>query len=150
MSLIPTRFRKIDLQALLSELSPDDRRTVEWDYEHRAEAVLPALPYTEDKRTWIALYLHCRAGQIDPAVMRRMKAIDLEYLAGNQLPAELYRLYGETQSREERLAAELQAAKLNANVTRATRELQRRYAIRIGGLVALMSVLLGAAVGRLL
>jgi hypothetical protein len=70
----PKRFRKIDLYELLADLSADHRRTVEWDYEHRPEPVLPALPYTEGQRTWIALYLHCRAGQIDPAVMRRMKA----------------------------------------------------------------------------
>ena len=150
MRVVPKRFLKIDLEALVAELPADRRRSVEWDYEHRPKPVLPALPYTEAKRKWIALYQHCQLGQIDPTVLRRMKDVDLEYLPGSAPPAELYRLYAESTSRDQQLAAELQAEKLNANVIRATRELQRRYAVRIGALIALVGVLLGAGAGRLL
>jgi hypothetical protein len=74
-----------------------------------------------------------------------MRDADLEYLAVSPPPAEYYRLKADGGSREEQLARQLKAAKLHANVTRATRELQRRYTIRIGATIAALSVVLGAS-----
>jgi hypothetical protein len=79
-----------------------------------------------------------------------MRDIDLEYLAASPPPAELYRLTIDGASHEQQQAIERQLDKLHANVTRATRELQRRYAVRIGATIAALSVVLGAAAGRLL
>jgi len=126
VSLVPTRFRRIDLAALEAKLPARDREVVVRLKTAEPQPVIPSLLYTEANREWIALYRHCERGQISPKILRRMKNIDLEYLAGAPTPAELYRLHGyESGTHPE--SAELIASKLQANVTRATRELQRRY-----------------------
>jgi hypothetical protein len=147
---MPKPFRKIVLEELVAALPPEQREDARSDVEKAAAPFIPRLPYTEAKLEWVALYKHCQRGQIDPSVLRRMKDIDLEYLAGSPPLAEIYRLKAAGTSNEEQHSIHLKASKLHANTTRATRELQRRYAIRIGATIAALSLLLSVVTTRLL
>jgi hypothetical protein len=143
--LTPERFRKLHLEKLVAALSAEQRDWARGGVDNAPVPFIPELEYTESRIEWVALYAHCQRGQIDPSILRRMRDVDLEYLAASPPPAEYYRLKADGGSREEQLARQLKAAKLHANVTRATRELQRRYTIRIGVTIAAVSVLFGAS-----
>ena len=151
MRSLPARFRKIDLTDLEAASSAEHRDVITELEASAPQAVLPTLEYTEGRREWIALYRHCERGQISPKVLRRMRDVDLEYLAGAPTPADLYRHYGyESGTHPE--AAELIASKLQANVIRATRELQRRYSRNLAWSIAALSgsiAILSAIVGLL-
>jgi hypothetical protein len=148
--LTPTPFRKLRLDELVAALPPDQRDEARSGAEASPTPLIPSLPYTEARLEWMALYRHCQRGQIDPSILRRMKDIDLEYLAGSPPLAELSRLKATGASQEQQQSIHLKAAKLHANITRATRELQRRYAIRIGATIAVLSLLLTVITSRVL
>jgi hypothetical protein len=145
----PKRFRKILLDELVAALPAEHRDDVRAGVDNAPTPFLPALSYTEARPEWGALYEHCRRGQIDPSVLRRMRDIDLEYLAASP-PVDLDRVKAEGASREEQARVYRRSVKLQANVTRATRELQRRYTVRIGATIAALSLLLSVATTRLL
>jgi hypothetical protein len=147
--LTPKPFRKLLLEDLIAALPAEEQDYLRADAAASPTPYMPTLEYTEAKPEWIALYMHCSRGQIDPSVLRRMRDIDLEYLAASPPPADFYRLAVDDASREQRRGIELQIDKLHANTTRATRELQRRYAFRIGSALAALGVALGATTSHL-
>jgi hypothetical protein len=148
--LTPKPLRKLRLDELVAALPPEQREEARIGVDDAPTPVIAALPYTEARLEWMALHRHCQRGQIDPSVLRRMKDIDLEYLAGSPPLAELSRLKATNVSQEQQQAIHLKASKLHANITRATRELQRRYAIRIGATIAVLSLLLSLITSRVL
>lgn len=79
--------------------------------------VYTALEFTEMNPQLTLLYDHLKAGQISPEYLRKMRNVDLEYIAAGGVHG--------------RLGTDEQA-KLAGNMTRATRELQRRLAVRTG------------------
>src|SRR3546814_1125677 len=80
--------------------------------------------------------MHATRGQIDPAILRRMRWDDLQYLAGAQLPHPITMAKGT----EDQIAQEI---KVIENAVRAEREIDRRIAQRS----ALWITLIAAAVG---
>jgi hypothetical protein len=147
--ITPKRFRKVLLDELVAALPAEQRDDVCAGVDNAPTPFIPALSYTEARPEWVALYEHCRRGQIDPSIMRRMRDIDLEYLAASP-PVDLDRVKAEGVSRGEQALIYRRSIKLQANVTRATRELQRRYTLRIGATIAALSLLLSVATTRLL
>lgn len=147
--LTPKPWRKLLLSELIAALPAQEQEQLRITRDHAPKPFLLALPYTEGRLEWVALHAHCTRGQIDPSVLRQLKDIDLEFLAASPPPGEWYRLRTDDTSRERQQAVELEVAKLHANMTRATRELQRRYAVRVGATIAALSLLLGAATSRL-
>jgi hypothetical protein len=113
---------------------------------------LPALPYTEGNPEWTMLYNHIRIGQIRPERIRRMRRVDLEFIAAN-----VGRPIGPTPNPYavgpgvdrifERQRGDMEASemKLAGNVARAARELQRRDTFRSSFLVGAAGALLGGA-----
>lgn len=145
--------RSISLSDLLVDVPAGDANThgtVEWAKEmakRNAPPVFPALTYTETNYQWILLYEHVQRGQIDPRVLRRMKTGDLEYLAGHPSPhPDLIEAVG---TPEQRADARGRAIKIVENITRATRELQRRSARRAYLWSTAIAAGVGGAVGGL-
>jgi hypothetical protein len=147
--LTPKRHRKILLEDFAATLSAEQQEFVQRVRNKSPKPYIATLPYTEHRIEWIILHEHCMRGQMDPSTLRRLRDIDLEYLAAVPHP-DWYRVHRQPTSLEEQQRVELQIAKLQANVTRATRELQRRYTIRIGAAIAVLSLVLGSATSRVL
>jgi hypothetical protein len=147
--LTPKRHRKILLEDLAATLAADQQDFVQRVHDSSPKPYIPRLPYTENRIEWIILHEHCVRGQMDPSTLRRLRDIDLEYLAAVPHP-DWYRLETQSVSAEEKQRVELQISKLQANMTRATRELQRRYTIRIGAAIAVLSLVVSTAISHIL
>jgi hypothetical protein len=107
--LTPERFRKLHLDELVAALPADQRDWARGAVDNAPVPFIPELPFTEMRIEWVALHAHCQRGQIDPSILRRMRDVDLEYLAASPPPAEYYRLKADGGSREEQLARQLKA-----------------------------------------
>ena len=123
--LTPLRWPRLNLANLIEQVQPD---RVDWA---RAEAtkheapIYPGLPYTESQYEWVLLYEHIQRGQIHPNTLKRMRRVDLEYLAGHPMPHP--GLVDPTGLSDDQLEhARGRAMKIVENVARATRELDRR------------------------
>lgn len=128
----PWEWGKVELRHLLEGVAAErvDEAT-RAAKGHEPPPVIPGLDYTEQNPEWVLLYDHSKRGQISPRHLRRMRDIDLEYLAGAsqthpELPPD-------------------EAAKVLGNIARATRELNRRYACRTAVVVTLLAAVLSAA-----
>ena len=118
----PWGSRKYALNRLLSEIPSSEVEGATRAAERHAPPVYPSLTYTEASPVWILLYDHIRRGQISPHHLRRMRDIDLEFIAA-------------AVTSEAHLDPK-EAPKLQGNTARAMRELSRRYTIRAGIAVA--------------
>lgn len=71
----------LDLAELVSTLPDEKRQLVDRIHTRRPAPFFPdALGYTEGKREWVALWEHCKLGQINPGDLRRMDDLDLEFM----------------------------------------------------------------------
>lgn len=145
--------REINLDDLLADVPTGDagsHGTVEWAKamaKQNSAPVIPGLTYTETNYQWILLYEHVQRGQIDPRVLRRMRTDDLEYLAGHPSPhPDLLEAVG---TPEQKADARGRAIKIVENITRATRELERRSARRAYLWSTAIAAGVGGAIGGL-
>jgi hypothetical protein len=117
---------------LLKNVDPDklkDAQAAVSNHEHPDS--LPSLRYTEHNPAWVLLYKEIKTSQIHPSTLKRMRRIDLEYLAGmNDSPPDL---------------SDKESAKLRENVARATHELNRRNQLWAGLIGAIVGAVIGAA-----
>jgi hypothetical protein len=128
--------------------------------------VYPQLSYTEGHYEWALLYRHSQFGQIDPEILRKMRRVDLEYMAGHPAmhpelldPPPLPRANEHDAPAEAEIARAAWRAeqrgrgmKIIENVARASRELERRtrwHVAIIGTSIAAAAGLLGAYLGYL-
>ena len=140
----PWGSRKYRLDKLVDEVAePGRKRADEAAASHHSRGhkckkhpdgvstslVYPTLTFTEQNPQWTLLYDHMRRGQIDPDHLRRMRNLDLEYIAAGYFHEDL--------CKDEK-------AKLSGNMARATRELQRRLAVRTGMGVVILAALLAS------
>ncbi len=132
----PWGSRKYGLNKLLREVDADEVEAAKSESEKHPSGqhasgeptslVYKKLTYTEQNYLWVLLYRHMRRGQISPDHLRRMRDVDLEYIAGS--------IHLDLDKDVE--------AKLQGNIARATRELSRRYAVRTGMAVTAFAVFL--------
>jgi hypothetical protein len=120
---------------VLEGVEVTEQKAAEEAASRSAPPLLPALDFTESNFEWTLIYNHTRIGQISPQGIRHMKNRDLEYLAGSPTP------HSKIDVNE--------AAKLQGNVTRAARELQRRYTVRTATWSVLLAAAIGAVVARI-
>lgn len=131
---VPWGSKDYRLDRLL-DVSADDSRLLEARERaaaHEPPTVYKRLTYTEQIYLWTLLYSHLLKGQIEPQHLRRMRAADLEYIAAAQT-----HVHDELDEEEK--------AKLLGNVARATRELQRRYTVLTGLVIAVAAAIVGWA-----
>lgn len=141
----PFTFPRHNLSKLIDRV-PDEELETRWRQIERHPDGPLHIPYTEHRIRFVALRLHATKGQIDPAYLRRMRNIDLEYLAGSTEPfgrgdwATRSKISASSsiKSRDEATAS-IESLKVAENAIRAERELNRRTAIR--------STVLSAVVG---
>jgi hypothetical protein len=136
--------------AEVAEGDADTHGSIAWAKsmaERHAAPVIPGLRYTETNYRWILLYEHVQRGQIDPRILRRMRRDDLEYLAGHPSPHPA--LLEAVGTPEQVADARGRAMKIVENITRATRELERRAARRAYAWSAGIAAAVGGAVGGL-
>lgn len=142
--------RPWELWSITDNVDGGDLRAAKKAAKSSRAPILKKLPYTEGNYRWTLLYNHAREGQIDPSVMKRMRRMDLEYLAGMDFPhPDLVepRYKSEPQKvAEERHA---QITKLQGNVSRAKAELSRRN-LWMTTLTAAVAVLFAGILGALL
>lgn len=132
---VPWGARSYRLDRLMEAEAGDSRviRAKEGAAAHEPPAVYNRLTYTEQNYLWTLLYGHLRKGQIEPQHLRRMRAADLEYIAAAST-------YVHEQLNEG------EKAKLHGNIARATRELNRRYTVLTGLVIAASAAILGAMI----
>jgi hypothetical protein len=125
-----SRRKKVRLEELVTAAPTDQIEQAKEAARSQRKEVYPALHYTEREYLWVLLYEHIQRGQIHPDVLRRMRTCDLEYIAGHPLPHPDLIPAHEGDSPEETSARRGRAMKIVENVTRATRELERRSTAR--------------------
>lgn len=126
---------------MTESVSQADRAFAEGEAKKHGDPVYPSLTYTEAHPEWVLLYMHMRRGQIEPKKLKRLRNVDLEYMAAHPSPhPALLQDDG----------AIGQAMKIVENVTRATRVLQGRAQVRAAVIVAAIAAGIGAFVGWLI
>lgn len=145
--IVPRRWRRLHLSHLIADVPErvvEDARAAAASAQ---EAVYPALLYTETNVEWVLLYEHIGRGQIRPDVLRRMRRSDLEYLAGHPAP---HPDLVDPPPEADRAGARGRAMKIVENIARASRELDRRYAVRNVWITTAVAATFGGAAGFLL
>ena len=141
-------FRRIDLHALLADVSAEEREGATEAARARDAEVYRQLTYTEGRPEWVLLYEHIQRGQIDPNLIRRMATADLRYVAGHsQMHPELLNSKG---TAEEVRRAQGRAMKAVENGARASWELQRRAMKNAYLWTTAVAASLGGAAGAIL
>ncbi len=134
-------FPRIDLAKEFARAPVDARELAESMAKDAPAPVIPGLPYTESRWEWALLRRHAANGQIDPAFIRRLRTVDLEYLAGwGELnPTQLAN--AETKAQE---------VKVVENAVRASRELQRRATMSAAMSMTFIAAFVGVVVGAVI
>jgi hypothetical protein len=145
--IAPRPWRRLYLSHLIADVPQDaveDARAVAAGAQ---DAVYPGLPFTETNFEWVLLYEHIGRGQIRPEVLRLMRRADLQYLAGHPAPhPDLI----DPPPGADRAAARGRAMKIVENIARASRELDRRDALRNVWISTAVAATFGGAAGYLL
>lgn len=112
---------------ITQDVSEEELNNAEEAARASAAKILPKLDYTEKNVKWILLYNHARAGQINPSLLRHMRRVDLEYLAGMDFPhPDLTEPQRKDETDKAAKARHAQVTKLQGNVSRAKAELHLR------------------------
>lgn len=137
------RARRLRLEDLVVDVDPKLVAKAKEAAAGHGPAIYPQLRYTEREYLWVLLYEHLQRGQLHPETIKRMRTVDLEYVAGHPLPhPDLIPVQpGDTPAKTSERRG--RAMKLVENVARATRELEHRSSQR----AYLVAGGIGAAVG---
>lgn len=134
------RIRPPKLAVLLEDVPPEAVATAKKWQENfpKPQVKVAAIPFTEDRLELVLLRMIASSGQIEPHRLRRMRTLDLEYLAGIPPPPRQPTWLGSFVADQDMKVAE--------NAHRAARELERRAIFR-AQLVGTGLATIGATIG---